>query len=116
MCAPSSTSVRAEGNASPQGRLGPPQPVPPHPSASWHPHLSADSIPTFLSPADALAAGVKCSAPSARSHPCCALAVVRAGKRPWVGHNEWADMPVIKVALGVKDKELVRWVLERMGR
>lgn len=38
-----------------------------------------------------------------------------AGKRPWVGPNAWSDLPVIKVALGVKAEELVQWVLERMS-
>lgn len=38
------------------------------------------------------------------------------GKRDWVGHNAWVNLPVVKVALGVNSKDLVAWVLDRMGR
>lgn len=37
-------------------------------------------------------------------------------KRDWVGHNEWADLPKINVALGVQSSTLVSWVLDRMTR
>ncbi len=39
-----------------------------------------------------------------------------AGKKQWVGTNEWMGLPKIKVATGVKSKELVDWVVERMSR
>lgn len=38
------------------------------------------------------------------------------GKRDWVGVNAWSDLPRIKVALGVRSEELVRWVLDRMAK
>jgi uridine nucleosidase len=37
-------------------------------------------------------------------------------KRAWVGVNAWADLPKIKVALGVQGDELVEWVIGRMTR
>lgn len=40
----------------------------------------------------------------------------RAGKKRWVGVNEWQGLPAIRVALGVRSEALVAWVLDRMGR
>lgn len=38
------------------------------------------------------------------------------GKREWVGDNAWKELPVMKVALGVKSNEVVAWVIDRMTR
>lgn len=39
-----------------------------------------------------------------------------AGKKNWVGDNDWLPLPPIQVALGVRSEALVAWVLDRMGR
>ena len=39
-----------------------------------------------------------------------------AGKKRWVGANEWQGLPAVKVALGVRGSEVVEWVLDRMTR
>jgi hypothetical protein len=39
-----------------------------------------------------------------------------AGKKQWVGSNDWQGLPPVKVALGVDSQRLVAWVLERMTR
>ncbi len=39
-----------------------------------------------------------------------------AGRKNWVGSNEWQGQPAVKVALGVRSAQLVSWVLDRMAR
>ena len=39
-----------------------------------------------------------------------------AGKKQWVGTNEWMGLPRVKVATAVKSQQLVEWVVDRMSR
>lgn len=39
-----------------------------------------------------------------------------AGKKRWVGSNDWQGLPAVRVALGVRSEQLVSWVLGRLTR
>jgi len=45
-----------------------------------------------------------------------ACLALHAGKKNWVGTNEWQGLPAIQVAVGVRSQQLVDWVLDRMMR
>ena len=49
--------------------------------------------------------------------PCAAVpAVYAAGRKNWVGSNEWQGRPKVQVALRVQSQQVSDWILDRLGR